>query len=145
MTRNLNPAARMEKDVRRMAEGGGSGAEKAASEGWATVVGVCGGTATLRASVPADNAGVCVESGVGHPLVHAAIHEARNAHDPATTRIQRAKLAEGAHAVTLLCAGSDGVGGKRHKCGAKDEMHCTRYRDAAVRAEPAPIQRNEGA
>ena len=125
--------------------------EKAGSEGWATEAGVCGGTATLRASVPADDAGVCVESGVGHPLVHAAIREARNAHDPATTRIQGAKLAKGAHAVTFLRAGSDGeglcdgVGGKRHRChGAKDEMHCSRHRDAVVRAEAAPIRSDEG-
>ena len=124
---------------------GGSDVEKDASEGWTRWREyVAARTATLRASVPADDAGVCVESGVGHPLVHAAIHEARNAHDPATTRIQRAKLAEGAHAVTLLCAVSDSVGGKRNKChGTKDEMHCSRHRDAAVRAEPAPIQPNK--
>lgn len=141
MTRNLNPAATMEKGVRRMAKWCGEGCVRRMGDGGRNNV---GGTATLRASVPADDAGVGVESGVGHPLVHAAVHEARNAHDSATTRIQRAKLAEGAHTVTLLCAGSDGVGGKRHRChGTKDEMHCSRHRDAAVRAEPAPIRSDE--
>ena len=95
--------------------------------------------------MPTENAGVCVECRISHPLVHAAIREARNAHDPATTRIQGAKLAKGAHAVTFLRAGSDGVGGKRHRChGAKDEMHCSRHRDAVVRAEAAPIRSDEG-
>ena len=92
MTRNLNPAARMEKDVRRMAEGGGSGVEKDASEAWATVAGGCGGTATLRASVPADDAGVCVESGVGHPLVHAAIYESCYSEHTTALRIEGAQL-----------------------------------------------------